>query len=103
MILATIPAQPFEAFPLWIDFAPRMVPGDTFQAADATVTARIYGTSTDATSDVLTGDITVEAGTKALRLKKTGSPAGTYLVEFRVTTAAGHKLEDELKLVVAEA
>jgi hypothetical protein len=98
MIPSSFVKQPWEWRNLIFDLSDAMATGDTIDSIDSVTVW--YGTE-DKTADMLHGTPAVDtARTKASAIIKGGTTGYSYWVRIRVITAAGDKIEDDLKLLV---
>lgn len=92
--------QPAESFLLGVDFAPLLVSGETVVVLGSSVTARLYGSATDATATLIAPDTTDVSGS-ILRARLIGGAEGVrYQVEFRAATSTGNIYEQDVLVMI---
>lgn len=93
--------QPAETFLVGVDFSPVLATGESITLVGSTCTARVYGTSTDATETLIEDDSLEVSGT-VLQARLTGGAEGVrYLVEFRAATSTGNLYEQDVLVGVS--
>ena len=99
MILGSVPKQPNETFPIFVDFVRRLATGETLSSK--TVTSEKLSDGTDSTATLLL-DLAID-GTKVLvRLKKAGADGEDHRVTFHAVTNLTNEVEDEIDVNVRE-
>lgn len=95
------PKQPYESFPIGVDFRRYMKAGTTISSG--TVTAKRNGS--DTTNDILDSGAVAITGFVLSRFCKAdaGTPGQEHILEFRIVTSDGQKLEAEVLLPIEEA
>jgi len=93
--------QQAETFLVGVDFSPLLADGESLTPVGSTCTARVYGTTTDATGTLIVGGSLEVSGT-VLQARLTGGTEGVrYLVEFRVATSTGNLYEQDVMVGVS--
>jgi hypothetical protein len=93
--------QPAETFLVGVDFSPVLATGESLALVGSTCTARVYGTSTDATDTLIeTGSLEVSGTVLQARLVD-GEDGVYYLVEFRAATSDGNLYEQDVMVGVS--
>ena len=95
----TIVKQPYELFPIDVDFAARLVVGETISTK--TVTARDASTQADTSGTVLVGGSSI-SGTKIVQKVQAGAHGERHIVTFRIETSLANKYEADIQLTVRE-
>jgi len=99
MILGSVPKQPNETFPIFVDFVRRLATGETLSTR--TVTSKKLADESDSTATLLQ-DLAID-GTKVLvRLKKAGATGEDHRSKFHAVTNLGNELEDEVDIQIRE-
>jgi hypothetical protein len=101
MLLGTCypPKQPSETYPVEINFAGDLVPGETI--VGSTTTAKKMSDGSNASSDVLSGGDVVD-GTWVKKRLIGGVPGERYRVQMKITTSGNNSYEHEADVPVVE-
>jgi len=98
----TEPKQPYEVFPILVDFAANMETGEIISSANSEVVA-YDSAGEDISTDILDGNsITVIEGTKLQIVVKNGISGGKYKISFRAYINDSKKLEEDVILKVKD-
>jgi len=93
--------QPAETFLVGVDFSPLLADGESLTPVGSTCTARVYGTTTDATETLIEDDSLEVSGT-VLQARLIGGAEGVrYMVEFRAATSTGNIYEQDVLVGVS--
>jgi len=93
----TITKQPWETFPVAIDFSGDMIAGEVISLANSEVEVDAV---TVENPMVVAGSLTVVDGTKLQVTIYGGVPFVTYKVNFRAYINTDKKLEDDLNIII---
>jgi hypothetical protein len=103
MILGTIDKDPVETYEIGIDFADRLLTGETVASTPApTVTSKNRLTGADSSATLLSGSPFI-TGTPATQVKqriRAGAAGERHLLTFTITTTLGNVYSDHAVVVV---
>ncbi len=101
-LLAKIPKQPAEIFPITIEYLAKLPTGVNLLSGVASATKR--SDQSDATGTVLVSPTVTVTGTQGAIIVQAGDDGEDYDIEFTMTLDAGppYILEDEIRLEVNE-
>lgn len=92
--------QPYEEFPVDLNFAPRLAVGETIDPGP-TVTARNAESGADTSGAFLAGSPTV-SGSKVVQKCRAGAAGERHIVTVRIVTSNANKYEGEIAVDVVE-
>lgn len=95
---------PSEQYAYSVDFAAKLVGGETIDEMQVSVTAKDFpGGLTDATAEVIAADPAPSVSGSQVIFTVMGGEAGKrYLIQVKLTTSAGNKYEGAVHLNIQE-
>jgi hypothetical protein len=99
MIAGATSKEPYEEFPVSVDFLKYLTAGQTI--TQAAVISRSADTGADTTTTLLSGSPIIQ-GTKVGQRVKGGASGDRHILEYRIVDSDGNRWEAEVAVTVQE-